>query len=81
MPKPEIYRSSGEASGTPAPRAALLFQSQFQRALRSCVRRGFSVEECFALIWEETQEETPLPSDEESRVYRELLDWARSLAR
>jgi hypothetical protein len=73
--------SKNSSAFAPASSIALLFETQFQRALRNCVRRGFSVEESFAMIWEETQERIELPESEESRVYRQLTEWARELVR
>ena len=35
------------------------FRQCFQRSLSSCLRRGFSVEECFGVVWEETLDEIP----------------------
>lgn len=54
-----------------------LFRARFQTALRQCVRRRFSVAECFGVIWEETLEEITLTEEEQSEVYEELIDWAK----
>jgi hypothetical protein len=54
-----------------------VFRHRFQRSLRSCVRRGFSVEEAFGMIWEETWEEVILSEREQSELYDELIDWAK----
>jgi hypothetical protein len=55
-----------------------VFRHRFQRSLRSCVRRGFSVEEAFGMIWEETWEEVILSEREQSELYEELIDWAKN---
>ncbi len=54
-----------------------LFRARFQRALRSCVRRRFSVAECFGVIWLETLEEIALTDQQQSELYEELIDWAK----
>ena len=56
------------------------FRQKFQRSLRTCVRRGFSVEESFGMIWEETWEEVALTEREQSELYEELIAWAKSEA-
>ena len=53
------------------------FRQKFQRSLRCCVRRGFSVEESFGMIWVETWEEVALSELEQSELYEELIDWAK----
>ncbi|MBM3836698.1 MAG: hypothetical protein FJ398_01840 [Verrucomicrobia bacterium] len=53
------------------------FQFRFKRALARCVRRGFSVEESFGLIWEETLEKVYLPDPIQSELYPELIAWAK----
>ena len=54
-----------------------LFRTRFQWSLRQCVRRRFSVAECFGVIWEETLEEIALSDQEQSELYEELIDWAK----
>lgn len=54
-----------------------LFRQSFQRALQACVRRGFSVEESFGMIWVETWEEVSLSDQEQAELYREMLNWAK----
>jgi hypothetical protein len=54
-----------------------LFRARFQTALRQCVRRRFSVAECFGVIWEETLEDITLTEKEQSELYEELIDWAK----
>jgi hypothetical protein len=53
------------------------FRQKFQRSLRSCVRRGFSVEESFGMIWVETWEEIALTEREQAELYDELINWAK----
>jgi hypothetical protein len=56
------------------------FRLRFQRSLRSCVRRGFSIEESFGMIWEETWEEVALSEREQAELYEELIEWAKKEA-
>ena len=53
------------------------FHARFRRSLLGCAKRGFSVEECFGVVWEETLEEITLSEADQSRIYGELIDWAR----
>lgn len=53
------------------------FRHKFQRSLRACVRRGFSVEESFGMIWVETWEEISLSEREQSELYEEMIEWAK----
>ena len=53
------------------------FREKFQRSLRSCVRRGFSVEESFGMIWVETWEEVAVTEEEQSELFDELIGWAK----
>lgn len=53
------------------------FREKFQRSLRSCVRRGFSVEESFGMIWVETWEEIAISEKDQSELYEELITWAK----
>lgn len=55
-----------------------LFREQFQRSLRSCLRRGFSMEESFGMIWVETWEEIAINEREQAELYDELIGWAKS---
>lgn len=57
------------------------FCEQFRRSLRSCLQKGFSVEESFGMIWMETWEEIPLPDEHLSEVYDELIRWAKKSIR
>ena len=56
------------------------FRSKFQRSLRSCIRRGFSIEESFGMIWVETWEDVSLTEQEQSELYGELINWAKKEA-
>lgn len=53
------------------------FRDIFQRSLRACVRRGFSVEESFGMIWVETWEEVAVTEEEQSVLFDELIGWAK----
>jgi len=53
------------------------FQSRFTAALTRCVKHGFTVEEAFGIIWEETLEEITLADADHQQLYNELLIWAR----
>lgn len=57
------------------------FREKFQRSLRSCVRRGFSVEEAFGMIWVETWEDVAVSEQEQSELFDELIDWARKVGK
>jgi hypothetical protein len=63
-------------SAIPLPRKEQ-FRHKFQRSLRTCVRRGFSVEESFGMIWVETWEEVSLTEREQSELYEEMIEWAK----
>ena len=54
------------------------FREEFQRSLRSCVRRGFTVEESFGMIWVETWEEIAVTEEEQSVLYDDLIRWAKT---
>ena len=56
------------------------FREKFQRSMRSCIRRGFSVEESFGMIWVETWEEVAVTEEEQSALFDELIAWARNTA-
>jgi hypothetical protein len=55
------------------------FRLKFQRSMRAAVRRGFTVEEAFGVIWEETWEEISLTEREQCELYEELITWARNV--
>ena len=57
------------------------FRQRFQRSLRACLRKGFSVEECFGLVWEETLDLIPLPEPEQGPLYEEMIQWAKCSVR
>jgi hypothetical protein len=54
------------------------FRERFQRSMRSCVKRGFSVEESFGMIWVETWEEIALSEREQAELYEEMLTWVKA---
>ena len=54
------------------------FRRRFQQALRESTRRGYSVAESFGPSWERVLEEIPIEEDDQGRLYRELIQWARS---
>src|SRR5690349_22326914 len=54
------------------------FRDKFQRSLRSCIRKGFTVEESFGMIWVETWEEIAVTDEEQSVLYEELIRWAKT---
>lgn len=72
-------RSWRPSLAPPAGRDAVLdqFRARFQRSVRSCVKRGFLLEECFGAIWEETLEEIALGEAEQACLYAELMNWAK----
>ncbi len=57
------------------------FQIRFKRALARCIKRGFSTEECFGLIWEETLETISLADEAQSELYPQLIAWAKDWGR
>jgi hypothetical protein len=54
------------------------FRDKFQRSLRSCLRKGFTLEESFGMIWVETWEEIAITEEEQSVLYGELIRWAKT---
>jgi hypothetical protein len=54
------------------------FRTTFKHALSGCLQKGFLLEECFGLIWEETLEEISLPEKEQRTLYEELLVWVKT---
>jgi hypothetical protein len=54
------------------------FRTRFKHALSGCLHKGFLLEECFGLIWEETLEEISLPEREQRTLYAELLEWVKT---
>jgi hypothetical protein len=57
------------------------FRKKFQRTLRRCAQKGFSIEECFGIVWEETVEGTRLPESAQAELYEEMIHWARQYVR
>ncbi len=53
------------------------FRKRFQRSVRECIRHGFSMEESFGVIWNETLDENPLTETQEFELYQEMLAWAK----
>jgi len=51
------------------------FRTRFKQALSGCLHKGFLLEECFGLIWEETLDEISLSEKEQRTLYEELLAW------
>lgn len=73
------YRVVGNASNHDASETGKeRFRVHFQRELNRCLRRRFSVEESFGVVFAETLQEVPLTPAEESELFTELLKWARS---
>ena len=56
------------------------FRARFKRALSGCLHKGFLLEECFGVIWEETLEEISLSEEAQSALYAELLEWVKAHA-
>ena len=54
------------------------FRFRFKRALSGCLHKGFLLEECFGLIWEETLDEISLSEKEQRPLYEELLAWVKT---
>src|SRR5690242_6442053 len=54
-----------------------LFRERFRCAIAQCVRHGFEIEECFGVIWEETQEKIDLSFRDQNDLYPELIVWAK----
>ena len=56
------------------------FRFRFKRALCGCLHKGFLLEECFGVIWEETLEEIALTEKAQRTLYAELLEWVKTHA-
>jgi hypothetical protein len=54
-----------------------VFRERFRCAIAQCIRHGFEIEECFGVIWEETQERVELSHRDQSDLYPELITWAK----
>lgn len=61
-------------------RAQQDFREHFKYSLTHCVKKGFSIQESFGLIWEETLEKFSPAESDQSKLYEELLAWARETA-
>ena len=72
-----LTQSAGSSSMCAPVAARELFRARFQRALRNCVRRRFSVAECFGVIWLETLEDIRLEEEDQADLYNELIRWAK----
>jgi hypothetical protein len=56
------------------------FRKHFQRSLKRCAAKGFSVEECFGIVWEETLDRNRLSEPDQKELYDELILWAKRKA-
>lgn len=74
---PGLIRSKGLSCSCAPVVAKELFRAHFQRSLRNCVRRRFSVAECFGVIWMETLELVRLDDHDQAELYDELITWAK----
>ncbi len=74
---PALKPFAGPSSPCAPVLAKELFRAHFQRSLRSCVRRRFSVAECFGVIWIETLEVVRLDDGDQAELYEELITWAK----
>jgi len=54
------------------------FRVRFKHALSGCLHKGFLLEECFGMIWEETLEEISLSEKAQGTLYAELLEWVKT---
>jgi len=54
------------------------FRNRFRQVLRRCLQKGFLLEECFGLVWEEVLESASLPEAAQCELYDELLAWANA---
>ena len=54
------------------------FRARFKIALSGCLQKGFLLEECFGVIWEETLEEIALSETAQRTLYAELLEWVKT---
>lgn len=53
------------------------FRSQFEKAISQCLRWGFSMEESFGMIWEETLDTVAISEAGQAHLYAELIEWAK----
>ena len=54
-----------------------VFRERFRCAIAQCIRHGFEIEECFGVIWEETQEKIDLSLRDQNDLFPELISWAK----
>ncbi len=54
------------------------FRLCFQHSLRRCVEMGFSPEESFGVVWEETLERVDIRAADQRLMFLEMLDWTRA---
>jgi hypothetical protein len=54
------------------------FREQFQRALRISARKGFAVDECFAIVWQETSEAFDFSESTFVELYQEMITWVKA---
>ena len=54
------------------------FRLQFQQRLTDHQLRQGSVAEGFGIVWEKTLEQVPVDDTAQGKLYRELIQWARS---
>ena len=54
------------------------FRLRFQQRLTDYQLRRGSAAEGFGLVWEKTLEEVPVDDNAQGKLYRELIQWARS---
>ena len=78
VPDTDNSRPASLASGASS-RLIQEFRLLFTRSLSQCVGKGFTVEEVFGVIWEETLDQIRLHDSEQMVVYHELIQWARNL--
>ncbi len=53
------------------------FRSQFEKAISQCLKWGFSIEESFGMVWEETLETVEISEAGQAHLYAELIEWAK----
>jgi hypothetical protein len=73
----EVPAARGTKSRPAESEVAEKFRTRFKQALSGCLHKGFLLEECFGLIWEETLEEIRLTEKEQRTLYSELLEWVK----
>ena len=53
------------------------FRIQFEKAISQCVKWGFSIEESFGMVWEETLETVAISEAGQAHLYADLIEWAK----